>query len=272
MDQADPLIAPGHVIHWKISKATYDTTRPPVIDGWLLVGDTWDTAMYYKDNKCILGFKGTQKILNDFYNDIRLALDQKGCPPKTEIMSEMVQEFFRAGNGVPLQLTGHSLGGAVARCVGNLLNLNIVTFNAAAPPNGIVQTQPAPRETNYHIFGDIISAWECPNTIRIDKGFNLISGPDAFKHSIAQFQNAHTLAAFSVAGKPGTQVSASTENDLFDRWYQSAPQVVKSIWSSFTDFSQTTKSSSEGVGAFIKNVIKPGPASKITGTDLPRLY
>lgn len=272
MDQADPLIAPGHVIHWKISSATYDQNRPEQIDGWLKVGETWDSAMYYNEKRCILGFKGTQMLFNDFYNDIQLTLNQKGCPPKADPTAKMVQDFFNEGHGIPLQLTGHSLGGAVARCVGNLLNLNVVTFNAAAPPNGIVQTQPSPRETNYHIFGDIISAWECPNTIRIDKGFNLINGPDAFNHSVKQFQNAHTLAAFSAAGKPGTIVSASTENDLFDRWYQSTPQIVKSLWGSYADFSQTIKTASSSVSGFVKSVAKPGPVSKILGTDLPRLY
>ena len=67
-------------------------------------------------------------------------------------------------DGDEIILTGHSLGGAIARCVSSQLNLPSVTFNAAAPPSNPVFNSSL--ETSYHIVYDIVSAWQEPDIIR----------------------------------------------------------------------------------------------------------
>jgi hypothetical protein len=251
MDQADPLIAPDHVIHWKICKATYLEQRPPVIDGWLFVGGTWDTAMYYKDNKCILGYRGTNLFSGgDIWNDILLTFQLKGCPPKADVQKNLLRKFFMTTQ-IPVQLTGHSLGGATARCVADEFNINIVTFNAAAPPNGVIKTKPSPRETNYHIYGDAISAWMSPNVMRIDKGFSYHSigqkdieskpvsvvaaiagandtkvGLAFFAYTLTLIAKAHSLDAFSASGKPGVVMPAKSEYEMMEMWHVHFPKTM----------------------------------------------
>ena len=79
-----------------------------------------------------------------------------------------MSKLTELNNSLSASLTGHSLGGAIAREVGKMLHLRVVTFNAATPPSAPVTSGPS--EVDYHTVFDIVSAWQSPNTVRIDKG------------------------------------------------------------------------------------------------------
>lgn len=233
---ADPIIG-QHAIHWVLSKETYATSRRKEIDGWNLVGETVDTCMYHLEDRAIIAFRGSQ-TLADVKADVQLSRPGgNGCNfDKMAPALAMVEAFITENPDVEIQLTGHSLGGAIARCAGQKLGLGIVTFNGAAPPSNPVST--GPNEVDYHIVFDLISAWENPNTIRIDKGYrpaqygrldprrwlDLSVGPVFRAHLIENFSNE----------KVGKITSTVGENFIILSWYNRLPQLLKDAFNAFT--------------------------------------
>lgn len=228
--QADPIIK-QHSIHWMICKESYMTSRRNDIEGWILLEDDIDWCIYTNNEKAICAFRGTATA-KDLVDDIRLSIQIDACTtsrftPAIELVNELLQEYS-------VQVTGHSLGGAVAQCVGTKLKLGCVTFNSAASPlNPVTITNP--NSANYHIVWDIISAWEHPNVIRIDKGYHTprgLTGAVLGNYDITSFLRAHALENFSNA-RPGHIVSAEYENSLWKNWWSKVTSSGRGLFFKF---------------------------------------
>lgn len=227
-NMADPNIG-KHAIHWVLCNESYKKKKRPLIDGWELVFEEEETCIYatsYEDQEyAIISFRGTA-VKKDFWDDYELASSSKGtCTfPRAAHGKQVTLAFLEEYSGIKVQLTGHSLGGAIARCVGADIGLGVVTFNAAAPPTNPVITRE--NESNYHIVFDPISAWQTPNCVRLDKG---IRGPSTiwdklgtvfWNNTASKFTEAHTLLSFSNL-KPSSIISPKKEDLIFAEWLHS---------------------------------------------------
>jgi hypothetical protein len=230
MDDADEFIRP-HVLHWLICIETYrsQSDRLSSLDWgrWVLEYGSEETCVYSSihENKKIIGFRGT-KASKDLYDDLKIAMGSI-FPRAVEGVS-FVSSILETGAEV--ELCGHSLGGAIAREVGGRLALPVVTFNAAAPPTAPVLS--LFNEVDYHIVFDIISAWQSPNTVRIDKGFRPVPTfwqkltPITWLHaSFADIEKAHKLSNFSNEVY-GRVICGEDETRLFNKWLVSLPRSL----------------------------------------------
>ncbi len=229
--EADPLIG-VHGIYWLFAKETYASKhlRRENIEGWRLDVNNDDMIIYVKDELAIAAFRGSTS-LNDIKNDVQLSKPNGGCSFEKVGPAIQVINSWLESNSLLLQLTGHSLGGAVARCVGSALQLGVVTFNPAAPPSSPVSI--GPNQVHYHIVFDIISAWT--PSIRIDKGFR----PHSTKYSkyllylplvsvsvlyatIKPLIEAHQIDSFSNQ-RNGKIINSQEENLLWQNWFNHLP-------------------------------------------------
>lgn len=225
---ADPSIA-AHAIHWVLCHEVYSESRRRIISDWILVGDTVDTVMYHQGDFAIVAFRGSTTP-GDILADIQLS--QPGVVPDFPKLGEaedMIRAFIDDNSDVAIQLTGHSLGGLIARVTGQKMGVGIVTFNAAAPPSNPMST--GPNEVDYHIVFDLISAWQTPNTVRLDKGWRPHLGilkPLNLIRDLGVIRNAHSLDNFSNK-KPGKVISPVHEDALYQRWYRSMPRFLRRL-------------------------------------------
>lgn len=264
-----------HRIHLQICKETYNDQRADVLvsdfsnDKWTKIGETTDTVMYYLNGKCILGYRGTQFNITDIKSDWQLATKASDCnfERSENAKNQMLKFIQKTKNMYDIQVTGHSLGGSVARCVGAHFNLVSVSFNAAAPPTKqTITTRPPQVETNYHIVGDFISAWLGPNCRRWDVGVRPLAEPipevDNFiANAVIGAANkltkslpflaelklmeaflelvviSHSLDTFNTSG---IEMSATDENVIYTKWWQSMPLSLQAAFKIFLKL--TTKS------------------------------
>jgi len=212
VSQADPLIG-QHAIHWVMCGEAYAPSKRQNIDQWELLDYATDYCTYVnEDDQCIVAYKGTTNT-RDLLQD---ALITKFNVPSRGFTSiPYVKELLETYS---VQVTGHSLGGAVARVVASSLGLGVVTFNEAAPPTAYV-TNPS-NSASYHIVWDIISAWQQP-TLRIDKNFRGTS-----VNSVKSWSTAHSLSSFSNE-RMGRPVGADFENHLFQDWWKRLSLATK---------------------------------------------
>jgi hypothetical protein len=228
---ADPLIG-IHSIHWVICGETYKAQpRAQQLEGgWKKIFEQEETVAYRLDKFVIIGFRGSHRG-KDIIDDLTLAnAANDTCafprvPPARQLTTELLEE----DEEILIQCTGHSLGGAIARCVGEALNLGVVTFNAAAPPSNPVLNME--NQVHYHIVFDIISAWQSPNTVRIDKGFRPIKSRSIIpfqwlKQVSREMYLAHSLESFSFI-KKGKIISAQQENEMFQEWVKRLPFILR---------------------------------------------
>lgn len=240
-DDADPIIL-LHDIHWLVCIETYKEVRDETIGRdhqWSLVEEEEEIVVYQKNHRhCIMrgstppekahlivGFRGT-KVLRDIHDDIHITFGQDF--ERGEKGKNFVKMLKTKYVDAQIDVTGHSLGGAIARVTGEEHDIQVVTFNAAAPPTAPVKVRPD--DVNYHIMYDIVSAWQSPNTIRIDKGYfphivasvltHTFLGNPVPLHFIAEMLRTHELANFS-SKRSGRLVTPSEETQKFSMWFHS---------------------------------------------------
>lgn len=222
VEDADPVIR-AHAIHWLLCIETYKSPRRFYISpGWTLIYEDVETCIYKEENqfKVIVAFRGT-KAAKDIYDDTLLSL--RDTYPRVEQATEYIRDLKRLNLGIAIELTGHSLGGAIARDVGKRLSIKSVTFNAAAPPSNPALSP----GVDYHIVFDMISAWQSPGTIRIDKGYRprtyTMGIPYIWAWSILEgVAPAHALKNFANTTM-GPVVTANAENREIQKWFLSLP-------------------------------------------------
>lgn len=211
-----------HAIHWLVCIETYELNRRKTIHEWTLFYEDPETCIYINTDTVIIGFRGTNAI-KDLYDDTLISIGTV-FPRATKAVQYTV-ELKQLNPWLSVELTGHSLGGAVARETSKKLHLKTITFNSAAPPS--YPATNAQDEVAYHIVFDIISAWQSPNTIRIDKGYWPVSSPwgGAYLwvyYTFRGVRDAHTLTNFSNQ-RPGRVISSQHENCYLRTWFRSLP-------------------------------------------------
>jgi predicted esterase YcpF (UPF0227 family) len=143
------------------------------------------TAVNEEAQKVVIGFRGTDSSLRNIYDDIADVEIATGLP-ETSLPSYFPSRFKTGENiykqvqkaypGYDMTLTGHSLGGSVARYVGDRNAVKAVVFNSGQTPlqpvvDTVVGTRPS--STKYYLTDtlDLIS-----NTSRLtEKNVNIVT-------------------------------------------------------------------------------------------------
>ena len=178
--QVHPIIAKnGHGMHAVIAADmyTHPEQRRRTIDRWILVTlpkyNTERFCFYVRGERAIFGCRGTQDMA-DVLQDWHLIREAGGCGfGRVDEAISILDAFRLEFREIKIiSITGHSLGGAVARCVSARTGLVAVAFNPAAPPT--TQTVQPHNNVTYHIVMDTISAWiSGGNVVRLDTGIRI---------------------------------------------------------------------------------------------------
>lgn len=224
VEDADPLIK-SHAVHWLACLESYEQPqrRRLQVGDWKLIYGDRETCAYRLANRVCVAFRGTADV-KDLYDD-SLIIQGKIYPRFLEAL-EWVKKLQELNNTIEIELTGHSLGGAIAEKVAASLNLPSCTFNAAAPPTNHIKNHPG--SVNFHIVYDMISAWQSP-VIRIDKGYKPKTTPwyitvpyiwtwTAFKEIVPS----HSLDNFSNI-RNGFVTTTEEENKKIRNWLFNMP-------------------------------------------------
>jgi len=96
----------------------------PQVGGWAFIPalSTYDTKVWYKpgSNVAVVGFKGTEPThIRDIYTDLRLAQGELGDTERAVSSYATLKNVHDQLPGFRIMVTGHSLGGSLAREVSN---------------------------------------------------------------------------------------------------------------------------------------------------------
>lgn len=238
VNNADPRII-NHAIHWVLSNECYTFTPRANINNWIFnkIYSSSDTLCYSFNEKTIFAFRGSVNAY-DIKVDILISKNPDNNP-KVPPAVKLINTYFEDYPDQEVQVTGHSLGGAVARSVGKILELGCITFNGASPPTAPTIT--SNNEIDYHIVFDIISAWDHPSVIRIDKNYRPATKGFGFINNfltigIKPMFDAHKIDNFSNK-KSGNVITANDENQIWQKWYINLNARLRQLFNKFTQTS-----------------------------------
>ena len=173
----------------KITKASYESARPTIIDGYNYDPQlsNSNTAIYYNNENVIIGFRGTVNI-DDLITDVSVikgTADNARFQQAIEIYKKVRGKYEKQN----ILATGHSLGGSLALYLNSLYGIKVETFNAGM---GLGFLKSNPHRSNalmYVIKGDPISSLAGLSNLGILKVYNPID-PNAGlreRHSMKNF-------------------------------------------------------------------------------------
>ena len=117
----------------RLSKAAYDNHPDGGAYSFVPALSTYETKVFVRPgtNVAVVAFKGTDpKRVVDLYTDIRLAAGHLGDTARISRSRETLKQVQEALPGYKVVLTGHSLGGSIAREVSNTKGVSrAVGFN-----------------------------------------------------------------------------------------------------------------------------------------------
>ena len=135
------------------------------------------TAIYIHDKNMIIAFRGTAG-LNDIGSDISIV---KGNVENDERFKRDLETAMKYKDTFRLILTGHSLGGSIAKYVSDKLSVPAYLYNAGAGLN-YLNSMKNPLVKSYKVIGDPISY------LGNDTNTYLINGkPNLNPHTIDNF-------------------------------------------------------------------------------------
>lgn len=201
------------------------TKRLKEVDGYILQPDTYQSlrvGVWFNTikNHIVVGLRGTQLGgkggMQDLKDDGVVSGILSGGSCDLGIVKEAMTIMDKLRTS-PLKtskitVSGFSLGGSAAMCIGNKLPyVKVVSFAGGAPPTQPTLVGPGPnRATHYHVVGDLVSTHMSPaaaRVVRVDKGFK--------DFSVVQ---PHVSDRFLRTDWPATRVDAEQEDKLFMAW------------------------------------------------------
>lgn len=255
VEQAHPVIkSNGHAVHAVMAAEVYfePIFRRPEIAGWYLIdAEEFNVprfCFYYhrQSRDTIMSCRGTTDAV-DIIEDWKLATYGACMYDRAQEAHTLLTSFSK---NFPkhrvLNVTGHSLGGAAARCLSQSRSgIKAIIFNPAAPPTAPVSG--ADNSLTYHIVMDVVSSWCGPDSqvIRIDQGDRIRVAPypsivllaplaaaiyatSAIVEELGQIVPSHYMDRFFTNN--GAQAPSGVENHLWQDWWLGHPPVVRLVF------------------------------------------
>jgi hypothetical protein len=104
-------------------------------------------------------FSGSQDTIRDVKTDIGIAFGVSKYGARNAEITRLVKAVMKKYQR-PVILTGHSLGGRIARDVAKELDLKAIVFNAGASPLDMIFSRKKGNIDHYHIKNDLISLFD----------------------------------------------------------------------------------------------------------------
>lgn len=104
-------------------------------------------------------FSGSEDTIRDVSTDIGIAFGISKYGKRNAEITKLVKAVMKKYQR-PVILTGHSLGGRIARDVAKKLGLKAIVFNAGASPLDLIFSRKKGNVDHYHIKNDLISLFD----------------------------------------------------------------------------------------------------------------
>lgn len=225
-----------HAIQWLVCYETYRPERRKTLSlYWQLFYDTAETCMYRLEcnqDRIIIGFRGAYHI-KDVKTYFKMMRDVDYDRVYQAIVA--VRGILEKQPNAKIYLTGHGVGGTIAKYVAHELHLIAITFNSAGMPTRYEKLVEYKDEVNYHIVYDILSAWQPSKyTVRIHKGLNPLphwienlSKPLSMISIGTKLSINHDLDTFSKYSGNGKRICGFEEDALLQEWWDKLPFIYK---------------------------------------------